>query len=565
MVRRCMAGATTFVVSLLACGSVAHAGVATEVSDVSPRSFVGAAGGKVIFTVDEPNRTRLWMSDGTAKGTRRVPGVDLGPSGQGSGWSAQLPNKVIFLAEDRVHGLEWWVTDGTLAGTRMLADVFPGAEGQSTSFHPVRVGGQVLMKARDPEHGLEWWRTDGTPAGTRLLADVNPGPGGSLSGDWLAPDPPVAGHLLYFMAIAPGQGGWELWRTDGTKAGTISLGLPWASDGLVGGGHDGVLYFTDRDGWDREGADIWRSDGTPEGTGPFANLAGPDNNTRFEGFGFAAGNLFFNSYWNPGTIWSSDGTPEGTKPLLPSTPGAAFRDLAQLGGKAIFIREESGGSALFTTDGTSAGTKRVAGLPELGGPEGLHVVGDTAIFNDYAYPAEKSWIWTLQAGAQTARPVQAHRPDGGFIYTGGAAVGDVFYFAALKQFENQNSTETSLWKIDLGDSKVELAGRPLIARHQRAKSRSNVARAKVSGDEGLKTRVAGAIFLRRRWKPLRGQRKRSAPGSSARLRVATRDRRDWRVLRRRLREPRGVPIRLKLTVSDRAGNSRRTRKLIHVR
>ena len=63
--------------------------------------------------------------------------------------------------------------------------------------------------------GRELWKTDGTLAGTVLVADVAPGIGNASPTD-LAP----IGTELYFAA-GHGAAGRELWKSDGTAAGTV--------------------------------------------------------------------------------------------------------------------------------------------------------------------------------------------------------------------------------------------------------------------------------------------------------------------------------------------------------
>jgi ELWxxDGT repeat protein len=43
----------------------------------------------------------------------------------------------------------------------------------------VRLGKFVLSQADDGDVGTELWRTDGTKAGTKRIKDINPGPEGS--------------------------------------------------------------------------------------------------------------------------------------------------------------------------------------------------------------------------------------------------------------------------------------------------------------------------------------------------------------------------------------------------
>ena len=193
-------------------------------------------GAQVAFTADDGEHgVELWMSDGTAPGTRLV--RDINPTG-----SAFPPPHVFFMvavrrhallhgrrrrarnravaqrrhrgrdragarhpsggrrfvpavpaspsatastsiADDGVHGLELWHSDGTEAGTAMIADINPngGAFGTETFFFSF--GGarrRALLRRDDGQSGVELWRSDGSAAGTTRVADINPGPDGSF-------------------------------------------------------------------------------------------------------------------------------------------------------------------------------------------------------------------------------------------------------------------------------------------------------------------------------------------------------------------------------------------------
>jgi len=85
------------------------------------------------------------------------------------------------------------------------------------------------------EGGRELWRSDGTPAGTYLLHDVNKVTRGSLDGGSSA----VHGNRFYFKAVDRLSGAsllGGLWRSDGTAAGTQPL-----DPATFGGGDVGVV------------------------------------------------------------------------------------------------------------------------------------------------------------------------------------------------------------------------------------------------------------------------------------------------------------------------------------
>ncbi|MFL6291922.1 MAG: hypothetical protein ACJ759_13595 [Thermoanaerobaculia bacterium] len=118
----------------------------------------------------------------------------------------------------------------------------------------------VLFFADDGLSGRQLWRSDGTAAGTFRLSDAAPG-------ELPEPMPFFAAERLYFfLSTHPLIGMPSLWVSDGTPAGTFRLtGEGVAVDGLepLFAASQGLLYFTARD--PEHGAEPWVSDGTPAG------------------------------------------------------------------------------------------------------------------------------------------------------------------------------------------------------------------------------------------------------------------------------------------------------------
>jgi ELWxxDGT repeat protein len=100
----------------------------------------------------------------------------------------------------------------------------------------------VLFAATDGISGTELWRSDGTSAGTVLVKDINPGAADSFPTGFFNWNGSV-----YFSAI-DSLSGRELWKTDGTVAGTMRVKdiEPGPQDSMSGGSirpGNGELYF----------------------------------------------------------------------------------------------------------------------------------------------------------------------------------------------------------------------------------------------------------------------------------------------------------------------------------
>src|SRR5262249_14646286 len=120
-------------------------------------------------------------------------GASLGYSFGDASKSVELNGRLFFFADDGVHGRELWSTDGTDAGTQLVKDINPGLVSSSWSSAAPElacVGDKLIFAADDGVHGSELWVSDGTADGTLMLKDI-------------ATQPTVLGGVAYTPASYP--------------------------------------------------------------------------------------------------------------------------------------------------------------------------------------------------------------------------------------------------------------------------------------------------------------------------------------------------------------------------
>jgi ELWxxDGT repeat protein len=137
--------------------------------------------------------------------------------------------------------------------------------GASSPDNLVNVDGTLFFNANDGSHGRELWKSDGTLAGTVLVKDIQAGSAdGAVSGSRTAV---AVGNSLFFVANDRASGA-ELWKSEGTGAGTVLVAD--VNAGATGSSPqqltnvNGTLFFTADNGVN--GRELWKSDGTSAGT-----------------------------------------------------------------------------------------------------------------------------------------------------------------------------------------------------------------------------------------------------------------------------------------------------------
>jgi ELWxxDGT repeat protein len=363
------------------------------VKDITPGPLssnvrLKAAGGIIFLSFAETGE--LWRSDGTEAGTYRLL--------ESEGISPVVPfgEKVLFRAVTAAEGSELWVSDGTIAGTFLLANINPGAaNAMSPGLDPPLpiAGGYAYFVADDGVHGRELWRTNGTSAGTQLVMDINPGGAPSSVTSMFA-----VGNALAFQAN-DGVHGSELWATDGAQIGMIKDIRPGISSSTISPlrALDGKLLFATDDGV--HGTELWISDGTSAGTFMLVDaLSGSGAGVQFGMFVSLGNQVIYQGISAAGgrELWVTDGTQVGTFALGDFTPGTAnsgFNALGVIGEIAYFSKIGSGGiHSLWRSDGTSAGTYHIVDLPVTNAaPSG--VVMDGLLYIRLRYPDHSAELW----------------------------------------------------------------------------------------------------------------------------------------------------------------------------
>src|SRR5206468_2790908 len=133
-----------------------------------------------------------------------------------------LGSYLTYVANRAGQGFELSRTDGST-----FEIVKELCSGTCSSFSPITLtdpsrdqvlaGNTLYFHGTDDTHGAELWKTDGTAAGTVMVADVCPGLCSS------APSYFATNGTRVFFTANDGVHGEEPWITDGTPGGTHML------------------------------------------------------------------------------------------------------------------------------------------------------------------------------------------------------------------------------------------------------------------------------------------------------------------------------------------------------
>jgi ELWxxDGT repeat protein len=307
---------------------------ATMVSNIntgasSNPSNLTVVGSRVFFTADNGiSGKELWVYNGTT--TSPVKDIYSGATGSNPNNLVAFNNKLYFTANDGINGTELWTSDGTAAGTTLVKDIRSGGLSSAPAKLTV-VNNTLYFTANDGIKGIEIWQSDGTTAGTTIVQDITPGTGGFGPSQLTA-----VGSTLYFVTDSNNDFNEELWKIDSNGVGRVKNDLNAAPNTGFGPINmtavGNTLYFTASDS--STGLELWKSDGTDAGTVLVKDIwagADPNNSIPASLVNFN-GTLYFaaSEPTNGREVWSSDGTALGTRRVSNINPGTGNANPAKL-------------------------------------------------------------------------------------------------------------------------------------------------------------------------------------------------------------------------------------------
>ena len=173
---------------------------------------IGKTNTLMFYVTINGNNYDLWKSDGTTLGTQKIKTLTTSPNYLDVRVQAGQ-SKCYFYVYRFINGNfesvgEHWVTDGSVSGTQKIKDLNPVITAGTGYTCLKAVGDNYYFSAYDDTNGFELWKSNGTSAGTQLVKNINQTKGSSNPQQFAG-----INNNIFFTAndIKYGR---EIWKTD---------------------------------------------------------------------------------------------------------------------------------------------------------------------------------------------------------------------------------------------------------------------------------------------------------------------------------------------------------------
>ncbi|RYU94976.1 ELWxxDGT repeat protein [Emticicia agri] len=327
----------------------------------------------------------------------------------------------------------------------LVKDIYNGTMGSMAyygeSSRMANLNGVLIFGANDGTVGAELWKSDGTLGGTVMVKDIKPNDNPYFKGS----DPILFTTIGNYVFFAGYSGLGELYRTDGTTAGTIQLST---MSGFEITNISTTAYYANN-------GELWKSNGSVAGTVIVKDIvlsgdASPRNLTNVNGTLYFVANDDANTLNEE--IWKSNGTSVGTVKVKEiNTNGSSNpTGLINFNNMLYFFAfdNDNGGWGLYKSNGTSEGTVLVKS--GLYNPSNAIAPSDPIVFNGALYFTANTATYGVEiwksdgtnAGTVLLKDINPSGFQGGATHSA-VVLGNYLYFSA-----NDNINGTEIWRTN---------------------------------------------------------------------------------------------------------------------
>jgi ELWxxDGT repeat protein len=294
----------------------------------------------------------------------------------------------------------------------LLKDI--NTSGNSNPKKFIELSGVIYFAASTTAQGEELWRSDGTAAGTYLLKDINVGAAPSNIDEMT-----VMNGKLYFIATDGGTTyGRELWETDGTALGTVAINV---NPGTASSNPkylrvmNNWLYFAGTSGA-ANGEELYKTDGTLLNTFLVHDIQSGASSSSPKYLTVYNNEIYFSA--NDGStgaeLWKSDGTSPGTiqvSDIQPGSNGSSPTNFC-VANNILFFSANDGtnGEELYKTTGTGV---TLFDLNSTGNSSPTELYGFNSVLYFAAYDQASGFqkLWTSDGTTPSLHPSGVKSPE----------------------------------------------------------------------------------------------------------------------------------------------------------